>query len=324
MSTVIATPGQQGTDDLALFLKVFGGETLAAFERTSVTLGRHMIRTISSGKSAQFPVFGRTTAKYLKPGNSLDDQREKTQQDEVIISIDGLLTADSMLHDLDDAMAHFDVSSEYTRQQGEALAISLDGSVLAEMAKLAFAKKENIIGLGKSDVLERSIAGADYGATAQMGLLVYQMLLDIAVKLDYNKVPQADRTAYVKPEGHRSLAASLVALNRDYGAQASITEANVIRIAGFDVVPCAHLTDGGPDKEGSVQGSGHIFPATLKGDAMMVVAHRTSVGTVKLKELSVEHARRPEYQADEIISKLAVGHGGLRPEATFLGVIKKS
>ena len=324
MSTVIATPGQQGADSLAINLKVFSGETLAALERRSVTMGRHMMRTIQHGKSAQFPVFGRTTAKYLKPGDSLDDQREGTQQSELVISIDGLLTADCLITDLDDAMIHFDVRSEYARQQGEALAYALDGSVLAEMAKLAAAKTENIVGLGKSDVLEATMAGVDYGATEKTGLLVYQMLLNIAVKMDYNNVPQEDRNCFIKPEGHRALAASLVALNRDYGASASITEGNVIRIAGFSVISTPHLTIGGPDKTGSVQGNGHIFPAALKNDAMMIVAHRTSVGTVKLKELSVEHARRPEYQADQVISKLAVGHGALRPEGTFLGVIKKS
>lgn len=32
--------------------------------------------------------------------------------------------------------------------------------------------------------------------------------------------------------------------------------------------------------------------------------------------MSLERARRPEYQADQIIAKMAVGVGGLRPEAT--------
>lgn len=39
-----------GSDKLALFLKVFGGEVLTAFTRTSVTTSRHMVRSISSGE----------------------------------------------------------------------------------------------------------------------------------------------------------------------------------------------------------------------------------------------------------------------------------
>ena len=41
----------QGTADaLGAYLEVFAGETLAAFSRSSVTMGRHIVRTISSGK----------------------------------------------------------------------------------------------------------------------------------------------------------------------------------------------------------------------------------------------------------------------------------
>jgi hypothetical protein len=42
--------GSGGTD--ALFLKVFSGEVLAAFERNAVTVDKHFVRTIESGKSA--------------------------------------------------------------------------------------------------------------------------------------------------------------------------------------------------------------------------------------------------------------------------------
>ena len=41
-----------GADKQALFLKVFSGEVLESFERTSVTMGKHFVRTIESGKSA--------------------------------------------------------------------------------------------------------------------------------------------------------------------------------------------------------------------------------------------------------------------------------
>lgn len=119
-------------DKLALALKVFSGETLTAFQRTSVTTGRVMERTIASGKSAQFPVFGRTKAHYLKAGQSLDDLRENIKQNERIIKLDGLLTADTLIYDLDEFIAHYDFRSPYAAELGNALAISHDASVLAE------------------------------------------------------------------------------------------------------------------------------------------------------------------------------------------------
>lgn len=42
----------QSGDVLALFLKKFGGEILTAFRERTEFLGRHMVRTIDSGKSA--------------------------------------------------------------------------------------------------------------------------------------------------------------------------------------------------------------------------------------------------------------------------------
>ena len=56
----VAQPGLiQGTEDaLGAYLKVFAGETLAAFTRSSVTNGRHIVRTISSGKSLSSQYLG--------------------------------------------------------------------------------------------------------------------------------------------------------------------------------------------------------------------------------------------------------------------------
>jgi hypothetical protein len=42
-----------GADKDALFLKVFSGEVLTAFEQKTAVLDKHQVRTISSGKSAQ-------------------------------------------------------------------------------------------------------------------------------------------------------------------------------------------------------------------------------------------------------------------------------
>ena len=60
-----------GADKDALFLKVFSGEVLTAFEQQTIMMDKHQVRTIASGKSAQFPVMGRTSADYHTPGNEI-------------------------------------------------------------------------------------------------------------------------------------------------------------------------------------------------------------------------------------------------------------
>lgn len=323
----VAQPGmiQGDTDILGLYLKVFAGETLAAFSRASVTNGRHIVRTISSGKSAQFPVFGRGDAAYLKPGKSLDDIRENIPMGEKIIQIDGLLTTSQMITDIDEALAHYDVRSEYSKQMGEALALKADGAVLAEAAKMIVANKENLTGLGKGEIITKKIASTDIGVTEAEGKALVQALLEIKAKMSNNYVPESERYVFMTPTARTALIASLVAINRDYGGVATLTDANILRIAGFDIIECPHLTIGGADKnEGLLQGDGHVFPAEYKDKCAFIAMHKSAVGTVKLRDLKLERARRAEYQADMLAASYAMGHGGLRPEAAYMGCIEAS
>ena len=309
-------------DKLTLALKTFAGETLTAFQQSSVTHGHVLERSIASGKSAQFPVFGRTKAHYLKAGQSLDDKRENIQQSERVIHLDGLLTADTLIFDLDEFIAHYDFRSPYAKELGNALALSYDASVLAECAKEALNATENVAGNGKGGVIERSIAGGA-GINRDTGNAIYDILLEAKAKMANNYVPAGDRYAYLTPEFHSALASALEYLNRDYGAGGSITEGNVIRLAGFDVIECPHITRGGDDNANVIQGDGHIFPAAYADKNPIVICHKTAAGVLKLKDLAMEQARRAEYQADQIIAKMAVGMGGLRPESAFLGIVKK-
>lgn len=56
-NATVLSPGQingAGVTD-ALFLKLYGGELLTAFETALVTGDKHTVRNIKNGKSAQFP-----------------------------------------------------------------------------------------------------------------------------------------------------------------------------------------------------------------------------------------------------------------------------
>ncbi len=87
-----------GTAD-ALFLKVFAGEVMASFEKDTVFKDRTMSRSISSGKSAQFPVVGRNSAAYHTPGAEIVG----TQQlhNERVITIDDLLVSSVFISNLE-------------------------------------------------------------------------------------------------------------------------------------------------------------------------------------------------------------------------------
>lgn len=313
---------QNTGDQLALFLKVFSGEVLTAFTRASKVMNNHMIKTIDSGKSTSFPVMGRGKAHYLLAGSNLDDLREAIPHNEVVINIDGLLTSDVLITDIFEAMNHYDVRGEYAKQLGEALAIAADGATVAEIAKLVKANTESITGLGKGIVVEKTITGGA-GINYETGKAVIDGLLEMKAKWTTQYVPEEERFAYITPEVESAIITSKDAINRDYGAVASIVDGNIDKLCGFKIIAVPHLKAGGADKTGMLGTSpeGHEFPTDYAG-ALAVCAHRTAVATVKLKDLQLEHARRPELQADMIIAKNAVGHGGLRPEASGIILAK--
>ena len=323
--------GQSSADKLAMFLKVFGGEVLTAFARTSVTTSRHMMRSIASGKSAQFPVIGRTKAAYLQAGESLDDKRKDIKQTEKVINIDGLLTADVLIYDIEDAMNHFDVRSEFTNQLGESLAMAADGAVLAELAglvNLPATTDENIAGLGKAQLITTLKTQAELADPVELGKAIIAALTQARAGLTKNYVPAADRTFYTTPDNYSAILAALMPNAANYASLIDPEKGTIRNVMGFEVVEVPHLTAGGAgdDREDTTTNQKHAFPATggnvNLANVVGIFQHRSAVGTVKLKDLALERARRAEYQADQIIAKYAMGHGGLRPEAAGAVVFK--
>lgn len=321
-ATGISNPGQklsEGERD-ALFMKVFSGEVLTAFARNTVMMSRHQVRTIDHGKSASFAVMGRTRAKYLAPGDSLDDQRKKFEHSEKVIAIDGLLTADCLITDIDDAMNHYDVRVEYSRQLGEALAQSADCAIINELANMAAkeaaeaqenipdngAGAEKVQGTGKAFEFATGLAisqSADYGNKIIEGLLAAR------AAFTKNYVPMGDRYCLLTPEGYSALIKALMPDSANYQALFDPNSGKLQTICGFEVIEVPHLLNEGVDGKHLLNTK--FTDAKLQG----IVFHRSAVGTVKLKDLAMERARRAEYQADQIIAKYAMGHGGLRPEA---------
>ena len=123
----LSLPGQDklaGERD-ALFMKIFSGEVLAAFEEVNVMKNLHRMRTIDHGKSASFPILGKAAARYHTPGTAILGSN-KIATSERVINIDDLLIADVAIYDLDDAKNHYDVRGEYSRQLGFALAREFD------------------------------------------------------------------------------------------------------------------------------------------------------------------------------------------------------
>ena len=156
------TPSRVGlkqgvSGDTELFLKKFSGEILTTFEEKNIMKPLHTIRTISDGKSAQFPVTGVASAKYHTVGQNIADGGNSYLSDiaksEKIISIDKVLLASSFLANIDDVMNHYDIRSVYANELGNALANRFDTAVLKTFIGAARSSANLTAGNGGDRVL---------------------------------------------------------------------------------------------------------------------------------------------------------------------------
>jgi hypothetical protein len=132
-------------DSTGLFLKKFAGEVMTVFDEKNIMKPLHTIRTISKGKSAQFPVIGTAGAGYYTPGTDIlgadgtgvgaNGGLNQFKQTEVLIHIDKMLMSNTFISSIDELVSHFDVRAPYTHQLGEALANEFDKNVLKVAVK---------------------------------------------------------------------------------------------------------------------------------------------------------------------------------------------
>ncbi|MDE3021855.1 MAG: capsid protein [Pseudomonadota bacterium] len=292
--------GQQNFagDTSALFLKVFAGEVLAAFQKAVVALDRTRSRMITAGKSATFPATGRQAAYYHVPGTEIVGN--PIAQSEQVVTIDQLLVSPVFIADIDDAMNYYDVRSIYSNECGLALAYQLDANIL-QTGLLAARASTAVTGLPGG----ASLINANYktDSTSLAGGLFYAAQI-----LDENAVPAEGRTAYLRPAQYYLLAQNTTAINTLYGGSGAYSEGKVTSIAGIELVKALQLPTTniatGPAK---YQVNGANTAALIMG--------QDAVGTVKLMDVSMQHQYDVRRQGTLMLGRYAVGHGVLRPDA---------
>ena len=235
---------------VALYLKVYAGEVLTAFEQASVTMDKHVVRSINSGISAQFPLVWKSTAPeyaYINASGDTGTTANKLDgtaihKNEKVISIDGLLVADHFVNNLDEAMNHYDVRSIYAKEAGIALGTEWDQNILQQ--GVLGARSAALVS-GASGGTVQTLAG--YGTS---GSDLAAGMFDGAQKLDENNVPENDRYMFVKPAQYYLMAETTAVLNRDWGGSGTYADGTVLRVAGIHIVktnnlPTTDLSAGG-------------------------------------------------------------------------------
>jgi len=339
-----ATSDGSFAQDNALFLKKFSGEILQTFEESNIFKPLHTIRTIESGKSAQFPVTGIASASYHTPGENIADGGNSYLSDirksERVINIDKMLVASTFLANIDDVKNHYDIRSVYANELGKALAVRFD-TALAKVF-IAAARSSAVITGGKvGGILDVSANAMGTGAdsaddsdeTDPTGAELVAALFTAAQKLDENDVPSDGRFCVLRPQEYYKLVTGadasnsfnlVSAVNKDIGGVGSIASGTIPQIAGISIYKSNHIpsTDlsgtstGDGQADNDVFGAGNGYNGNFSS-TLGIVSHSAAVGTVKLLDLATESEYQIERQGTLFVAKYAMGHGVLRPECAI-------
>ena len=294
-----------GTGYNDLFLKVFSGEVLATFGRENQMMDMTTVRTIASGKSAQFPVTGTIASSYHTVGNEILGTSVK--HNEKIINIDDMLLAHAFLAEIDELKNHYDVRSIYASEMGQALAKTVDQN-LVQLAVIGANASTTITGGNGGDVI--TDADANTNATSLIA-----SLFEGIQKLDEKDVPSTDRYIVVSPDIYYQLANNDKLLNRDFSSlNGDFGKGTVVSVGGVPVIKSNTCVSAFADNSSAVSGANNTYNIDAS-NYVAVMFHKSAIGTVKLKDLVVETTYDARRLGTLITGRMAVGSNVLRPES---------
>ncbi len=268
-----------GTGFNDLFLKVFSGEVLTAFARNNIFNEQlHSVRTITSGKSAQFPVLGTATAAYHTVGTP------------------------------------YDVRATYADELGKALARTYDQNVAKQIANASRAST-NLSGGNGGVVL--TLASGNTASANVTGDEIAAAIYDIAQTFDERDIPPTDRFCVLPPAEYYKLAESATrTVDVDFNPQGngSFASGKVQQVAGIPIMMSNNVPQSNVSSNPS--GANNTYSGD-DSKTIGLVFHKSAVGTVKLMDMTTEISGSDYgimYQGTLMVAKYALGHGILRPE----------
>ena len=239
-----------------LFLKLYAGEVLTSFQSKNIMMPLHRVRTISKGKSAQFPMTGKyRDAAYHTPGNEITPTASK--QGERIVSVDDLLINAQFIPNIDDAMRHYDIRSVYTQEAGFGLSKVADENILRLAVKASLCENATIAATAgmiqdysafdDEDFTPNVVCG-DAAADIRAPKDIVQAIMDARRVFDNYNIP-GDPFVVMPTDMYYDLfkvssATDMVdfaIFNRDVGGGGSIAGGQVPQILGMPIYVTNHL-----------------------------------------------------------------------------------
>ena len=335
-----------GTDKRELFLKVFSGEIISQYETKCVMKDLVRTRSIATGKSASFPLYGSATAKWHTPGDNILEAASgyltNFKYAERILTLDNMLTANTLINDVDELINHWDVRSPIATELGRALAYAYDRFAMSTFwaAATSTASITDAVSANGTPLAGQVITK---GTTDPTGAQILDGLYEAQVALDNKDVPVEGRFCVVRPEQYQILlgtpavsTANTFRFSKDYGSGVGdVTKgtAATVEVAGFKLMKSnlfpkesliANTTlfanaNAVTDVYGAngVGYGGTASTAYSMLKAWGICGHADAIGCVKKFDVTTEMERKIEYQGTLVVSKMMAGFGVLRPECAI-------
>ena len=318
----VTQPNLSGQDNLAgsdtaLFLEMFSGEVINSFDETNIMLPLVRTMRVGAGKSFQFPRIGKADAMYHVRGeNILDgtDYLNAIEHTSVSISLDKTLLAPVFVDDWDEAIKHFESSSEYAKQLGAALARSTDEQLLRVVALAGLTTGQF------TDALNTGTGVGEGGTVILDGTTgldtIREGIVKAAITLAGKDVPMQDIVVAVSPEDYFALLNDDVLASADFSAAGNADRASgsVFKAYGFRVVMTPRLTGGLDNQAAAVTGEINDYTGDLR-EVRALAWDRRAVGHVVRKDVMLESEYKIERQGTLLVAKMLAGSGVLAPEA---------
>ena len=213
----------------ALWLKVFAGEVLTAFEIAVKLRGKIRTRSIKGAKSATFPATFRTTARIHTPGTEI--LGNVVQANEQVVTLDDLVITDTFVAQIEELKNYYDVRAAYASEHGREQALYYDRVISNTLVAAARSTTELFVGDGAGATVtdQPDVSGtADFtasGADLISGINLAKQ------KLDEKAVPVETMPVYsvLKPAQWYLIANSDHNINRFYNDGAASLQRQVLR-----------------------------------------------------------------------------------------------
>ena len=233
-----------------LYLKLYAGEVMTAFQTKNIMMNYCRVRSIKKGKSAQFIMTGKyRNAEYHTPGNEImPDVVAKNA--ERVVSVDDLLIAAQFIPNIDEAMQHFDIRSVYTQESGYALAKAADQNILRMAVKAALTTNkqrasklvQDYDAFDDEDYTANVTYAANF-ANSKKAAYFMEGLIEAKRILESAGAPLDDLVCVMATDQYYSLFKTTTNSedNRDVGGGGSVKDVDLPTIAGIPVVRTPHM-----------------------------------------------------------------------------------